>query len=64
MKKHIAARRKRNLELGKRDLAARCSVCKRELPAPGYRYHSLTEMFCSSDCLQTSLERKDIEAKR
>lgn len=61
LKKHVKERRAKNLELGKRDMERRCPVCKRELPASGYRYHSLTEMFCSSECLETSNERKEID---
>ena len=56
MKKHVKERRAKNLELGKREAAARCAHCKQPLTTMeirgGFR-------FCSFECRDAALEYVD-----
>lgn len=59
-RKHLAQRRAKNLDLGKRDMANRCPICKRVLPALEQdRWFSAIDddPYCSEDCVGIAEER-------
>lgn len=61
MRKHVKARRARNLELGKKDAANRCRFCKRRLPKhPWVLFTDTLEelAYCNIDC-----RRDDCDAR-
>jgi hypothetical protein len=61
MKKHVVARRARNLELGQQDALNRCTFCRRELPA-GYLIlltpSGGTLRYCGTGCREDHREAK------
>lgn len=68
-KKHIKARRERNLELGKRDAANRCTACRRALPKVGVLImltpSGQTIRYCDETCRQDHIDALlTLEARR
>lgn len=61
IRKRIAERRERNMELGKADAKNRCGFCKRELPKNGIamRWND-PAMYCNADCLKDQEEREKV----
>ena len=52
-------------ELGREDLKHRCAFCKRELPKTGcWMRQGEDRVWCSSDCLDSSVERDAIMGTR
>lgn len=69
MKKHLAARRERSLELGKQDAANRCTACRRALPKIGVLMMLTpageTIRYCNETCRQDHLDALlTLEARR
>lgn len=69
MKKHLTARRERNMELGKQDARNRCTSCRRALPKIGVLMMLTpsgdTIRYCSEVCRQDHIDALlTLEARR
>ncbi len=57
-KQKQTTRRERNRELGRMDAAQRCPICRLPFLAVTFQRFGDPNNYCSSDCVQTAIERE------